>query len=29
MMLGGSSLIMLVAAVWLGERVFDLRLLPV
>ncbi len=29
MMLGGSCLIMLVAAVWLGERVFDLRLLPV
>jgi hypothetical protein len=29
MMLGGSCLIMLVAAIWLGERVFDLRLLPV
>lgn len=28
MMLGGSCLIMLVAAIWLGERVFDLRLLP-
>lgn len=28
MMLGGSGLIVLVAAVWLGERVFDLRLLP-
>jgi hypothetical protein len=27
-MLGGSSLIMLVAAIWLGERLFDLRLLP-
>jgi hypothetical protein len=26
---GGSGLIMLVAAVWLGERLFDLRLLPV
>jgi hypothetical protein len=26
---GGSGLIMLVAAVWLGERLFDLRLMPV
>jgi hypothetical protein len=29
MMTGGSCLIMLIAAIWLGERVFDLRLLPV
>jgi hypothetical protein len=27
-MLGGSSLIVLVATIWLGERLFDLRLLP-
>jgi hypothetical protein len=26
---GGSGMIMLVAAVWLGERLFDLKLLPV
>jgi hypothetical protein len=26
---GGSGLIMLVAAVWLGERLFDIRLMPV
>jgi hypothetical protein len=26
---GGSGLIMLVAAIWLGERLFDLKLLPV
>jgi hypothetical protein len=25
---GGSGLIMLLAAIWLGERLFDLRLLP-
>ncbi|ALK97472.1 membrane protein [Massilia sp. WF1] len=25
---GGSGLVMLVAAIWLGERLFDLRLLP-
>jgi hypothetical protein len=27
-LVGGSGAIMLVAAVWLGERLFDLRLLP-
>jgi hypothetical protein len=27
-LVGGSGLIMLVAAIWLGERLFDLRLLP-
>jgi hypothetical protein len=26
-LLGGSGLIMLVAAIWLGERLFDLRLI--
>jgi hypothetical protein len=28
-LVGGSSLIMLVAALWMGERLFDLKLLPV
>jgi hypothetical protein len=28
-LVGGSGAIMVVAALWLGERLFDLKLLPV